>query len=90
MMHNFSIKKRLLIIKILSFILDLIAVAFISWERYYFIGVIIVIISLLMLVVLYRCPHCGCSLDIRLNISDHTHCPECGEIIVEDIINVEK
>ncbi len=47
----------------------------------YIIAFLIATFSCFIIWKYYRCPYCKEALDIRLQLNDNTHCPNCGHII---------
>ncbi|RDY27645.1 hypothetical protein [Lachnotalea glycerini] len=82
-LKNINIRKKYIILQIVAFTLDLIAAAFVAWGQHYFVAVGLVVVSIILVVAFYRCSHCGYRLDLRLKILENTHCPNCGEIILD-------
>jgi hypothetical protein len=70
--------KNLNNIKIGVFIALLIGAGFMTTDNYKIIAILIVIISLIVEWKLIRCPICNKALDPRLNITEETFCPFCG------------
>lgn len=75
------VEKKLIWVKTISFLLLLIAAAFIGFGRHYVLGVIFMCAGFFVEWKFYRCPHCNKSLDARMKIDETTHCPNCGKII---------
>lgn len=80
-MKRVNITHKLLMIKIMFYLLVITAATIISWTRHYVEAIALVILSFLFLLFFYKCPHCGYSLDFRFRIHKDTPCPMCKKII---------
>lgn len=81
MKRKIKITNRLFIVRIMFYLLVVIATFIIAWTKHYVEAASLVILSFLFLLFLYKCPHCGYSLDFRFRIKKETPCPMCGKVI---------
>ena len=74
-------KNQLFIVKVMFYLLIVIAASIVTWTKHYAEGASLAILSFLFLLFLYKCPYCGYSLDFRFRIKKETPCPMCGKVI---------
>lgn len=75
--------KELKLVKLASFILLLVAGAFVAFGPYYLGAILVMLVSFFVQWKFYRCPHCQRSLDMRMELNEEIHCPYCGKVISE-------
>lgn len=81
MKRKIKITNQLFMVKIIFYLLVIVAACIVTWTKHYAEAASLAILSFLFLLFLYKCPHCGYSLDFRLRIKEDTPCPLCGKVI---------